>query len=60
EETFHFAVQAGKQEVLFCGISTGASLAAVHQNLKNIEPGATILTFCYDSGDRYLSVEDLY
>lgn len=37
-----------------------ASLAAVAQSLHAIPEGATILTFNYDTGERYLSVEGLY
>jgi len=60
EEAFNFAQRAAKEEGLFAGISTGASLAAVNQKLKDIPKGSKILTFCYDTGERYLSVEGLY
>jgi len=60
EEAFSFAQRAAKEEGLFAGISTGASLAAVNQKLKDIPKGSKILTFCYDTGERYLSIEGLY
>jgi cysteine synthase len=42
------------------GISSGASLAAIAQKLPDIPAGSKILTFCYDTGERYLSVEGLF
>jgi cysteine synthase len=60
EEAYNFAQRAAKEEGLFAGISTGASLAAVNQKLKEIPKGSKILTFCYDTGERYLSVEGLF
>ena len=42
------------------GISTGASLAAVVKKLENIPSDAVVLTFNYDTGERYLSVEGLF
>jgi cysteine synthase A len=42
------------------GISTGASLAAVVKKLEIIPNEAVVLTFNYDTGERYLSVEGLF
>jgi len=44
----------------FVGVSSGASLAAVAQLLPQVADGARILTFAYDTGERYLSVEALW
>lgn len=60
EEAFAFAQKAAMQEGLFIGISSGASLAAVHKKLPDIPAGSRVLTFCYDTGERYLSVEGLF
>lgn len=60
EDAFLFAQKAAKKEGLFAGISTGASLAAINQHLKNIPQKSKILTIAYDKGDRYLSVDRLY
>jgi cysteine synthase A len=60
EEAFNFAQRAAKEEGLLIGISSGASLAAVNKKLKEIPEGKTILTFSYDTGERYLSVEGLF
>lgn len=60
EEAYEYTVKAAKQEGLLTGISSGASLAAVGRLLKDAEKGARILTFCYDRGDRYFSLPDLF
>ncbi|MFA6059838.1 MAG: cysteine synthase A [Taibaiella sp.] len=60
EEAFSYAQRAAREEGLFVGISTGASLAAVAKKLPGIKAGSSILTFNYDTGERYLSVENLY
>ena len=57
---FEYARRAAREEGLFVGISSGASLAAVAQLLKSVEFQSTILTFNYDTGERYLSVDDLF
>ncbi len=60
EEAFQFAVRCVKEEGIFIGVSSGASLAAVNKTLKQIPDGSRILTFCYDTGERYLSVQGLF
>ncbi|MEI7421634.1 MAG: cysteine synthase A [Prolixibacteraceae bacterium] len=59
-EAFDFTRKAALQEGLFIGISSGASLAAVAKKLPEIPKGATVLTFVYDSGEKYLSIEGLF
>ena len=60
EEAFDFAIRAAKEEGLFVGISSGASLAAVGKKISELPKGSRILTFCYDTGERYLSIEGLF
>ncbi|MGE5796289.1 MAG: cysteine synthase A [Ignavibacteria bacterium] len=60
EEAFEFAQRAAKEEGLFIGISSGAALAAVSKKLPEIQQPSKILTFCYDTGERYLSIEGLF
>lgn len=60
DAAFNYAQRAAREEGLFCGISSGASLAAVAKKLPEIEKGARILTFNYDTGERYLSIEGLF
>ena len=52
------ARRAAREEGILVGISSGASLAAVKQKLEEVGPGKRILTFNYDTGERYLSVPD--
>ncbi|HRF61859.1 MAG TPA: cysteine synthase A [Candidatus Competibacter sp.] len=60
ENAFKYAVRCVKEEGIFIGISSGASLAAIAQKLPEIPDGSRILTFCYDTGERYLSVGGLF
>ncbi len=60
EEAFNYTKQAALQEGLFGGISTGAALAATAKKLKEIDEGKVVLTFNYDTGERYLSIEALF
>jgi cysteine synthase len=60
EEAFEYAQKASKEEGLFGGISSGATLAAIAKKLPEIPEGATIVGFNYDTGERYLSIEGLY
>lgn len=60
DEAFEYAQKAAKLEGLFVGISSGASFAAVAKKIKELPSGSRILTFSYDHGERYLSVEGLF
>lgn len=60
EEAFEYARRAAREEGIWLGASSGASLAAVAKKLPEFPAGARVLTFCYDTGERYLSVEDLF
>jgi cysteine synthase A len=60
DESFAYAQRIAKEEGILVGISTGAALAAVARKLPDIPKGATVLTFNYDTGERYLSIEGLY
>lgn len=60
DEAFDYAKKIAKEEGVLVGISTGASLAAVAKKLPQIADGATIVTFNYDTGERYLSLEGLF
>jgi cysteine synthase len=57
EPAREMARRCAREEGLLVGISSGATLAAIAQKLKDIPAGATILGFNYDTGERYLSVE---
>jgi cysteine synthase A len=60
EEAFRYAARAAKEEGIFVGPSSGAALAAVAKKLPEIPAGSRVLTFCYDTGERYLSIEGLF
>jgi cysteine synthase A len=60
DEAFEFARNIASKEGLLAGISTGASLAAVDKKLSELPQDAVILTFNYDTGERYLSIEGLF
>ena len=60
DEAFEYARRCAREEGILVGISTGASLAAVAKKIPELRPGSRILTFCYDTGERYLSVEGLF
>ena len=60
EEAFNYAKKVALKEGLLGGISTGASLAAVAKLLPEIPENAKVLSFNYDTGERYLSVEGLF
>jgi cysteine synthase A len=60
EDAFAYAVRSAKEEAIFIGPSSGASLAAVAQKLPEMPAGSRVLAFCYDTGERYLSVDGLF
>ncbi|MCA8832533.1 cysteine synthase A [Hymenobacter pini] len=60
QEAFDMARRAAREEGIFMGVSSGASLAAVAKKLDEVPQGGRVLTFCYDTGERYLSVEGLF
>ena len=59
-DAMEFARRAAKEEGLLVGVSSGASLAAVSQLIPSVPDGSRILTFSYDTGERYLSLEALW
>ena len=52
------ARRSAREEGMLVGISSGATLAAIAQKLKELPAGARVLGFNYDTGERYLSVPD--
>ncbi|SFG43341.1 cysteine synthase A [Pontibacter chinhatensis] len=61
DESYDFARRAAREEGIFIGVSSGSALAAVNKKLQEeIPAGSRVLTFCYDTGERYLSVEGLF
>jgi cysteine synthase A len=60
DDAYSFTQRLAKEEGILAGISTGASLAAVAKKLAEIPAGSKVLTFNYDTGERYLSIEGLF
>jgi cysteine synthase A len=60
EDAFAYAVRVAREEGIFVGPSSGAALAGVAQALPDIPDGSVVLTFSYDTGERYFSVEGLF
>ena len=60
EAAFEYTQRAAREEGILIGISSGASLAAVAQKVPGMIDGARVLTFCYDTGERYLSIDGLF
>jgi cysteine synthase len=57
EAAREYARRSAREEGVLVGISSGATLAAIAQKLPDLAPGARVLGFNYDTGERYLSVE---
>jgi cysteine synthase A len=60
ESAAEYARRCAREEGVLVGVSSGAALAAVAQKLPDLADGARVLTFTYDTGERYLSVEGLF
>jgi cysteine synthase len=60
EDAMDYARRSAREEGVLIGISSGAALAAVAQLRPDLPDGSRVLTFDYDSGERYLSVDALW
>ena len=58
EKAKEMARRAAAEEGMLVGISSGATLAAIAKKLPELDNGARVLGFNYDTGERYLSVPD--
>jgi cysteine synthase A len=58
EDAREMGRRAAREEGMLVGISSGAALAAVAMKLPELRKNPRILTFNYDTGERYLSVPD--
>ncbi|QDH34908.1 cysteine synthase A [Porphyrobacter sp. YT40] len=58
EEAKEMARRAAREEGMLVGISSGATLAAIAAKLPELAPGARVMGFNYDTGERYLSVPE--
>jgi len=60
EEAYDYARRLASEEGILGGISTGASLAAVAKKIGELSSNKRFITFNYDTGERYLSIEGLF
>lgn len=60
EESIDYTKRAAREEGLFIGISSGAALAAVAKKSPELPDGARVMTFSYDTGERYLSMDGVF
>lgn len=60
DEAYEYARRAAREEGIFVGPSSGATLAAVARKLPDLSSRARVLCFSYDTGERYLSVDGLF
>jgi len=60
DDAYHYAQRLAKEEGIFAGISTGATLAAISQKITEIGTDKIILGFNYDTGERYLTLDGLF
>ena len=57
EAAREMARRSAREEGIFVGISSGATLAAIAQKLPELGAGSTVLGFNYDTGERYFSID---
>lgn len=57
EEAIRQAHELAENEGIFCGMSSGANVAACLQVARKLGPGKRVITILPDSRDRYLEVE---
>jgi cysteine synthase len=60
DEAFDYTRRMAKEEGVLVGISSGASLAAVAKKSAEMPANSRVLTFCYDTGERYLSLDNVW
>jgi cysteine synthase A len=58
DEAKAMALRSAREEGVLVGISSGAALAAVAKKLPELGENPRVLTFNYDTGERYLSVPE--
>lgn len=60
KDSFDMVRRCAKEEGILVGLSSGSTLAALKQKESDMAAGSRVLIFSYDSGERYLSIEDLF
>ncbi|HHQ13728.1 MAG TPA: cysteine synthase A [Chromatiales bacterium] len=63
EDARHWALKLAREEGIFAGLSSGATLAGAIRTAEQAQPGSTLLAMLPDTGERYLSTwlfEDIH
>ncbi len=60
EEAYENVRLLAREEGILGGISTGAAIAAVFKKTSDIKENKRIITFNYDTGERYLSLKEMF
>jgi len=60
DETFEMIRFLAREEGILVGISSGANFAAIKKLASQIPNNSRILTFAYDGGERYLSIDGIW
>ena len=55
EEAKEWSLRLAKEEGIFCGLSSGATVCAAMKVAEKAEAGSAILAMLPDTGERYLS-----
>jgi cysteine synthase A len=59
-DAYAMKVRLAKEEGLLVGISAGANVLVASQLAKELGPGANIVTFLCDTGERYFSLDEYF
>jgi cysteine synthase A len=60
EDAIRMMERTAKEEGILLGISSGATLSAIESKISDYKKGEIVLGFCYDTGERYFSNENLF
>jgi cysteine synthase A len=62
EEAFSYARRMASEEGILVGLSSGATLAAIAKHIAggSVLKDTRIVGFCYDTGERYLSIDQFW
>jgi cysteine synthase A len=59
-DAYTMKLRLAKEEGLLVGISAGANLVIASQLAKELGPGASVVTFLCDTGERYFSLDEYF